>query len=162
MLACYSLNATAQLDSMDCTGAVGDVKWSILSTGPFQSVNGDCWVLMDGQTLPNDSKLKAIGIGAIPNGQGKFLRAMDLRRENREDPGRPFGTAAGSYQEDALKSHDHTYTKTDVITDPPSEFGFGFGSRGGGPTYTETKTGRSGNYETRPKNIALYLYIRIN
>lgn len=97
-------------DSEECIGAVGDVKYSILAPAKFQEFNGDCWILMDGRSIAS-SKLGATGISHVPDGQGVFLRGMDLEedRKDRKDNSREFGDPVGKYVEDALKSHQHEY-----------------------------------------------------
>ncbi len=164
MLACYSLKATAQLDSMSCTGAVGDVKWSLLMPDDFQKENGNCWIFMDGSDI-RSSKLAQYGHSNIPDAQAQFLRCIELRQNDRIDADRAFGLPAGSQQEDALQDHTHEYRVHFI------------GSAYNGinlPNNASTshaqdlnresrliKTGRK-SHETRPKNIALYLYARIN
>jgi len=37
--------------TVSCSGAVGDVKYSILNPTDFVKENGDCWVPMDGRSL---------------------------------------------------------------------------------------------------------------
>lgn len=166
------LSLNAQQDSLTCVGAVGDVKWSVLDPEKFQEVNGDCWTLMDGQTLPADTKLKAMGFDAIPYGQGVFLRAIDLREPGKRlDP--DIRTIPGHYQRDAFQGHRHISKGAMMYSN------HGNGRNGSTSSnvdswenlsdimdgYTSDRqnngTPRVAN-ETRPKNIALYLYIRIN
>jgi len=178
LLALFVIPAFCQDE--ECTGAVGDVKWSVLDPAKFQEVNGNCWTIMDGKTLPGDSKLKAMGFNAVPNGQGVFLRAIDLRSSGRKDTDRPRGTVPGNYQEDKLKSHMHAYNDIYLSLDqnfynqndglPNTTFigtgrnrGLSSSDRNNSFWQTERETETSGSSEeTRPKNIALYLYIRIN
>lgn len=164
----FSVSLNAQLDSLDCTGALGDVKWSILDPEKFQEVNGDCWTLMDGQSLPADTKLKAMGFDKIPNGQGVFLRAIDMRTTGRLDPDRPRGTKPGDYQGENFKAHNHDLSN-EIWVHHRSFVGSADADKtlkdrqtGSGDTKFSQKTEDRGGNETRPKNIALYLFIRIN
>ncbi|MFY7908385.1 MAG: hypothetical protein ACOVO2_02475, partial [Emticicia sp.] len=43
----YSLGSP-KAQEVVCSGAVGDIKHSILNPTQFKAVNGDCWVPMDG------------------------------------------------------------------------------------------------------------------
>lgn len=172
---CFMGFGYSQTDTL-CTGALGDVKWSVLDPGKFQEVNGDCWTLMDGQILPADAKLKAMGFNAIPNGQGVFLRAIDMRTEGRQDS-RPKGTNPGDFQEDAIESHIHHYediyySENETFSDNflpnttifPARDRIGSNDNDKNNEYWQInrKSENFGDVETRPKNIALYLYIRIN
>lgn len=85
----------------------------------------------------------------IPDLRGAFVRGWDDARGL--DPGRSFA----SYQEDAFKSHTHTYTMKYIT---------GGASGGGDPLNLGTttfNTGAAGGTETRPKNYALYYCIKI-
>jgi len=170
----WSLGISQAVDSLGCTGAVGDVKWSVLAPDVFQEVNGNCWILMAGQNIAS-SKLGRMGFSKVPEGQGMFLRAIDMRTSGRQDPDRLNGTSPGHYQPDEFRSHVHDGT-TDTDTpvdgecasddDGENDHAYAIGNRheprtcpGHGHDFTTNSTGGK---ETRPKNIALYLYIRIN
>ena len=103
-----------------------------------------------------------------------------MRTSGREDTDRSKGTVPGDYQEDKVKSHFHSYNDIYLSMDQsfynatdglPNTTFLGTGrNRGLGnsdrnnilwQTERETETSGSGD-ETRPKNIALYQYIRIN
>ncbi len=60
----------------------------------------------------------------------------------------------GSYQQDQFKAHEHVYRE---VTS-----GGGSAAGGSGAGLTEKSTSGGGGAETRPKNIAVYYYIRIN
>jgi len=159
LLGCFcSLSLFAQTDpDENCTGAVGDVKYSILDPSKFREVNGDCWVLMDGRNLPTGNTLREMGYANIPDARGVFLRSLDNRTTERLDVDREFGTSVGHYQDDEFKSHHHGNARDNVSW------------IGGGSTFTNVTTGgnnqssalRGGN-ETRPKNIIVWTYIRID
>lgn len=180
----------SQVDSSGCVGAVGDAKWSVLRIEDFQQVNGNCWILMDGRNIAS-SKLGRMGFSNAPNGQGMFLRAIDMRTTNREDVDRPKGVTAGDPQNGKVgphvHSHEDVYFMTDerryeVSTEKPGSsktkkstvdepyLNTGKNDRGFANydfdnryyIYFERETKNNDGSETRPKNIALYLYIRIN
>lgn len=84
----------------------------------------------------------------IPDLRAMFLRAFDNGR------GIDTGRVIGTYQEDSFKAHTHT------------AIGFNGGSTVGGyaPSYNPINvksTESTGGLETRPKNIAYPLYIKI-
>jgi hypothetical protein len=170
-----------------CLGALGDVKMSPLPPQQFRAENGDCWVLMDGQGLNTDNPLREmIGIEAIPDARGVFLRAIDGRgiQQGGRDP-RGENPQVGSYQEDDVGAHrhevndpghNHTYydrvhrqnddkgaeegpfNEERVATDPPHH---------PAPDTTQLSVSgieipnSGGHHETRPANLNFYVYLRI-
>lgn len=151
------------LDSLGCTGALGDVKYSILEHDDFQEVNGDCWTLMDGKTLDPSSELADKGFTFLPDARGVFIRSYDNRQDNRLDTDREFGEPIGTYQDGAIQSHNHTlyFEGEDWDTGGVSEKTFASASKFGGVSGKNFVTSDTGITETRPKNITLWTYIRI-
>ena len=84
----------------ECTGAVGDVKYSYLDETAFEKVNGDCWIRMAGQPFSSDYKLHELLTTTgtppeqipsnLPDAQGMFIRGMDY--EGKVDAGRLVGS----------------------------------------------------------------------
>lgn len=159
-----------------CSGAVGDVKYSILEPEKFAEVNGDCWVPMDGRPLAQGDVLRQLtGMASLPNGGGLFVRAQDFANSDN-DPDRNSNSPVATMQGDNLKAHNHG------VTDPGhSHSGGAFWPAGNWPEQNQagnpqdytlfTNTGTSttgitinntGGAETRPKNLNLWVYIRIN
>lgn len=167
-----------------CSGAVGDVKYSILNPAKFAEVNGDCWVPMDGRPLTSTDALSQLaGISSLPNAGGLFVRAQDFGNSDN-DPGRDVNSAIATVQTDEIKSHDHTMDQGgdhnhehrlvwEAFTGNPQRYpGLMVGYQPPGTvtgntplndpgvhTHTINPTGGT---ETRPKNINLWVYIRIN
>jgi len=107
-----------------CSGAVGDVKYSVLDPVQFAAVNGDCWVPFDGRALAGNSQLRQItGWSSLPDVGGTFLRAQEFPGSPDRDPGRTSGSAIASVQAEELKSHGHN------VSDPGHVHG------AGGPLY---------------------------
>jgi hypothetical protein len=171
-----------------CSGAVGDVKYSILDPVKFAQVNGDCWVPMDGRPLASTDALSQLaGLSSLPNAGGLFVRAQDFANSDN-DPGRDVNTAVATMQGDEVKSHNHgvsdqghnhTYASIrwynnlgdvppnndfiDVDDSFASEGWFGVAeSRSTDTATTGISINAAGGGETRPKNINLWVYIRIN
>ncbi|MEL6391031.1 MAG: hypothetical protein AAFQ02_12810 [Bacteroidota bacterium] len=161
-LAPFLLLHSQAIDSIGCTGAVGDVKYSILDPVGFQGENGDCWVLMDGRDITG-SRLSILTVqNIIPDTRGVFLRSYDTRtqieggamdpdRVNNNDP-------VGSFQDQSIQSHHHFVPASAPSDDGTGNITNGSGSESGGGQNSNA----TGGDETRPKNIAFYTYIRIN
>lgn len=172
-----------------CSGAVGDVKYSVLDPTEFAAVNGDCWVPLDGRALAGNSQLRQIkGWSNLPDVGGTFLRAQEFPGSPDRDPGRTSGTPIASVQAEELKSHGHSVSVsgggqlyiypstlstlsvngTAQLLTPQSSVDlppFGFlplnpvPSSSGGSSISVNS---SGGTETRPVNTNLWVYIRIN
>ncbi|MBL7774884.1 MAG: hypothetical protein JNK89_02730 [Saprospiraceae bacterium] len=167
-----------------CSGAVGDVKYSILNPTQFAQANGDCWVPMDGRALAATDQLRAqFGFTNVPDAGGLFMRAQEFSGSPDRDPSRTSASPIGTFQDQAVQTHGHnvsdpghthgytdtrqngnagdkcgcagqsapasTATADDAKTTNSSGTGISIPSTGNGP-------------ETRPKNINLWAYIRIN
>ena len=184
-----------------CSGAVGDVKYSVLNPQQFATVNGSCWVPMDGRTLAANDKLKLVtGANAVPNAGGLFLRGQESQDGSTDnDPERSPGSAIAQIQQDDYKSHLHSYSNTVSINGTTASGGDYFmvfanqkfipnGDASSayaltpyatlGEIHTKTvpshshafsasgtasgSSNNSGGNETRPKNLNLWTYIRIN
>lgn len=167
-----------------CSGAVGDVKYSILEPDKFAEVNGDCWVPMDGRPLASTDVLSQLaGLSSLPNAGGLFVRAQDFANSDN-DPGRDVNSAIATVQGDEVKSHNHgvsdpghghTYTDRRAQIYPLPQYAaivngqFGLPgvwvedeSRSTNSATTGISINPAGGVETRPKNINLWVYIRIN
>jgi len=120
--------------------------------------------LLDGRELSGCKLYSITELDTIPNAQGVFIRAMDTRDKNRKDTIR----TVGSYQDDAFKQHFHGIQWT--VKDP--EFIDGkwnnvFPKLPNGYSHIESNSTSKGatpkgGSETRPKNITLYIYIKID
>jgi len=176
----YALSVyTAQ--TVVCSGAVGDVKYSILNPSQFAAQNGLCWVPMDGRAMVASDKLRQVtGLTAVPNGGGLFLRSQEFSTSSDYDKSRTSGSPIATVQTEAIQSHNHG------VNDPGHAHSFDdyYRAQGGTSynisggerfqggltsdnhsTYNNT-TGISiqnvGGPETRPVNMNMWVYIRIN
>ena len=110
------------------------------------------WVLADGRTATTEY-FQATGKADVPDLRGLFLRGLNAGREDgREDP-EGAGRTAGDYQADTLKSHSH-------LENLASGNG-GVHSGGSYGVINQVQTGKTGGLETRPRNVAVYWYIKI-
>jgi hypothetical protein len=121
--------SVASAQTVVCSGAVGDIKYSILPPDKFKNVNGDCWVPLDGRTLAATDGLYAQGVTILPNAGGTFIRAQDFavvsgtdawkpKNSSDNDPDRTSLTTPGTFQDQDNKSHNHAATAISTVTDP--------------------------------------------
>lgn len=196
----YSLGSP-KAQEVVCSGAVGDVKYSILNPTQFAAVNGSCWVPMDGRALLTSDKLRIItSMTNLPDAGGSFLRSQEFQGGADRDPDRTANSTIATLQDDTYKSHNHGGNTESGgihahnITDPGHSHVWNFGlegdDSGSGGSYAEyTRVGgeigdairrattgitintdgnhthsinSQGGNETRPKNLNLWTYIRIN
>lgn len=184
--------SVAAAQTVLCSGAVGDIKYSILNPTEFAKVNGSCWVPMDGRSI-SGSVLATHGVTSIPNAGGFFLRAQEFGSHGTspssdKDPERTTTSNIAEIQNDEFKAHIHPFDLEtsesglhahwyhDRRIDESSNSGVyadgdGTGERDDlratdqGGNHSHTITGNilsSGGSETRPKNLNFWIYIRIN
>ena len=174
LLALLATEATAQ-DSAGALGhGLGDVVYSILPPDLFLAAHAGEWALVDGRTLGGDSglytflaeqgRLDLLGPETrLPDARGVFIRGMNVNRNvGNGDPGgdRPVG----SYQRDAMVSHQHTYNffehSSGIGRDNKGAYTWnGNNQNANGDRVHQTNW--TGEAETRPRNTALYTYIKI-
>lgn len=159
------------------SSSIGSVKQSMLDEATFQSIHGTGWVLMDGRDVTGSDYDTIVfgGIGGnIPDARGQFLRGKNnTRSDGNEDPDGERGL--GDFQVDKLQGHRH-----EMWVD--NDLGAGFtngGQRLHRADAPRTGAAGTGDYiraltpdgtngtprpgiETRPKNIAINIFIKIN
>ncbi len=173
-----------------CSGAVGDVKYSVLNPTQFAAVNGDCWVPFDGRALASSAQLRQItGWTSLPNAGGVFLRTQEFANSPDRDPGRTSSSPIAAVQAEELKSHGHSaggnnggqiYKYPVSILDPAYVSASGFTLLTNmnqvatqlfppPPVYApldpfdfSAGVSNTGGAETRPVNMNVWVYIRIN
>ncbi len=181
----FASNTALSAVKVICSGAVGDVKYSILNPTQFALENGDCWTPMNGASMFGTKLATILGTNTKPNASGLFLRAQEYTEGN--DPDRSTGSAIATVQNHATalpnagltaaSAGNHTHTGT------TSADGYGregeIVSSGTGAVAADDKNFHAhtlninaagdhthsiigGDSETRPKNMNLYVYIRVN
>jgi len=154
-------------------GKVGDVRYSVLPPNQFERLNPG-WVLMDGRPVNNTEYQRLTGQSTIPNGQDQFIRGIDTKNETPRRPGdhQPWATGmpTNTFRTNEENSnHAHDFERYDVGGDT----GKVATTSGGGlnRTYQPAATSKGGAHyhavtggdeETRPTNIALFIYIKID
>lgn len=162
---------SAAKDIMCDCAKIGDVKYSILSPDKFYLVNDSSWVLLDGRTFTetklSSSDLNPLTSDTLPDARGLFLRGVNKgRKDNKGEVGKE--RVVGSYQSDRIQDHYHGIRTTNIeVPVVPKGNGKSFLNDGEDGEYNNGKIIHT-NYreitgeDTRPRNIALYIYIKVN
>jgi hypothetical protein len=153
---------------------IGDIVTSTLSEPQFLSIHGAGWVLADGREVPGTKYASSVS-PKVPDLRGMFLRGINAGRSDQyADP--DGDRTAGSIQSEstALPKAGFTTTHAGTHNHAGRFVGNGAGAHqpgpSGGPAYDSqpiipdgdhTHTVIGGDAETRPRNIAVYFYIRV-
>ncbi len=160
---------------------VGTIITSYLNWSEFQNVsqnnlnnpNGNVWSSRyskwspaDGREVPNSGFLRATSQTLLPDLRGMFLRGLNqfdpqessTVASDRKDPDNRI---RGSFQANEFKKHDHHFAESRNQTTKGGD-STSYGANGGGDLRTDKEVVKPGGNETRPNNIAVYYYIRIN
>lgn len=120
------------------------------------------WVLADGRHPIGLSSLgRRHGVEMAPDLRGVFLRGVNLDRD--AGTGDPEGSArrVGSYQVDKFAAHTHPTFGTDDSDVQPGQTQHNGNYLTKGRHSYQTGSAGEGS-ETRPKNVAVFFYIKIN
>ncbi len=164
-------------------GVLGDVKYSILKEDEFRHLNGESWIPADGRNIEGSDLHKITGMSSVPDARGMFVRAMG-GSERPDDYREPESRGIGSLQQDTTRvprkafegttsesgSHTHAFNTAGIwnrsfsgASGTPRTAHFELGDTlSAGNHRHEIRIEKGGDEETRPKNIAFYLYIKIN
>jgi hypothetical protein len=154
---------------------IGTIVASVLEYDKFLSVNGYkntgnlkevIWTPCDGRNV-SESKYASLGLGftKVPDLRGVFLRNVNdykIPGAGEINPSQlnPDNTIkAGDFQNDTLKSHTHKYDNSYSGRIVRAEEDGGGGRTNANPGQN---TEPYGGQETRPKNVTVYYYIKIN
>ncbi len=130
------------------------------------------YVPCDGRKIEHSKLSELTGVLNVPDLRGRFLRGLNLiysvgqpdlilSKADQDDP--TNSRKPGDYQPDAYKQHSHNYTHFDggIITDMSNDKDQRRCSYGNMVGATTAVSGDSVT-ETRPKNVSVYFYIKIN
>ena len=121
----------------------------------------------DGRSILG-SQLSNTGLSNVPDLRGRFLRGLNTMYNHGEVHPLNLETAdpdgehrmVGDYQADEVKSHKHSYTtNSDGNPNGPAPDVPLTWARNG---KEKRETDQGGGKESRPRNVAVYYYIRIN
>lgn len=161
---------------------VGDVVQSTLNPTQFNQVHGAGWVLMDGRAIdPQHDLRRLFNWTNVPDARGVFIRGMNAGRDKASgDTGADAQNNRGiaSYQSDTFSEHYHHLSNGDVGTlrgsdiyasaigqwtvTPMVNANFEYVQHGTRNPPTLFRSSTVGAAENRPRNIALYFYIKVH
>lgn len=147
---------------------VGLIISSMLSPEEFNrnliGSYGKIWVLADGRGISGSEYENLTGKKTVPDLRGVFLRGLNEgRTDGRKDPDGE-GRKVGDFQSDSIMKHVHKQNpKTWSARGSGSvHYHSGKANNIGERHRFYTEQNEDGTEETRPKNIAVYFYIKIN
>lgn len=168
----------------DSSGCVGDVKYSVLEPNVFLTINGNGWRLMDGQNIKGTPLSVLLSIDTLPDARGMFIRGINEKRKDGLQ--NPDNKNVGEVQHDALIAHTHSFEWAQIDLQRGADLtGTTFASKDYNKIrYTDNEirtltdgarnTGNTNNNneprpakievssETRPRNISLFIYIKVD
>lgn len=151
--------------------------------GLFWTSRYSKWAPADGRQVPLSKFTTAASQPNVPDLRGQFIRGLNSfdpdNQPSAVDPAKadPDNRTRGSFQPDAFGKHDHDLTDPGHFHtfstraaqqgnqgNPPiaSDNGGQVSGANTSPKVTGISMAKAGEAETRPKNIAVYYYIRIN
>ncbi len=153
-------------------GPIGTIVTSMLNAATFAQevgdsgsfdVTSDHWIPADGRTVTG-SDYAVLVSGNVPDLRGMFVRGLNtfenvigIREDGNEDPDGDL-RSAGEYQSDEFKDHNHGFTHRWADTVDQGNMA----TYKSGTNDNHSAITLSGGTETRPKNISVYYYIKIN
>jgi len=175
-----SIIITCAMVFRDDNAKFGDVVYSVLPPEQFMKLHQG-WELLQGQNIDKQSELGLLGVSRLPDARGLFIRGRDLGRNDVDGMGdpdwkereRPDNLASNRPQKDGFPNHKHGIAKSTNLL----YYQEGGNLRGGresafmnainnpnkgGGALLETDNDGGNSSEIRPKNIALYVYIKVN
>lgn len=170
-------------DNESSPGNLGDVKYSVLAPEEFIAQNGKGWILLDDKATEKlaNSDLGRLGVvPRLPDARGVFIRGANMGRDTLSGDAEATRLPLSS-QADAFQGHFHHLSGPVDCHDAQTVQAKTLVATGMGHSEISEKGARldTRNYinnaktdgvngeprissETRPKNIALYTYIKIN
>jgi hypothetical protein len=153
---------------------VGTIVASMLNETQFNKTSEGLWVLADGRNVANTTYSDITGKTLAPDLRGYFLRGLD--ESGARDPDGKSRNV-GSTQDDAVQIHAHDERSLTLkggywqhsaspqgqlghanVNDPAS---FEYSPSKGPRSIDESGAVRSAT-ETRPANVSVYFYIKVN
>ena len=170
-------NFTSLLAAVTSAVPVGSVRASLLDETAFASAAGDPstfdattskWALADGRNVSGSGYASVSGNVNIPDLRGLFLRGLNVGRSIATGDSDGAARNAGDYQGDQFASHNHnTGNFRYLVQRNPGSGTTGAPTDSFGPNEpdilnTGALVAAGSGTETRPRNAAVYYYVRIN
>jgi hypothetical protein len=144
------------------TTGIGEIVASMLSEAQFKDAygkNGEKWELAQGQEAPADSKYRLFVGERLPDLRGVFLRGKNHGRETTT--GNPEGELnVGDYRKDELGAHAHGLTQLGIGGNESNDPSDNVRARFRNPVPKTTDS--FGGQETRPRNVTVNYFIRVD
>lgn len=135
---------------------VGTTIDSILTEAQFQNEFSSDWVLADGRSVAGSQYETVTGNATIPDFRGQFKRGKNNgRSDGNENP--DGDVALGTFQDMEIQSHRHR-----VFASTGAQSGSTQAENTSNSTAASYFTQNTGGNETRPKNITVNIFIKIN
>jgi len=145
---------------------VGDVVFSILPIDQFITLHKGTWKYLNGEGYENTDLALHLDFEneKLPDARGVFIRGMNRMDQSRSKVEGDIDSERliGSYQKDGIKKHNH---KLPIAQEQYGTYGeYSDHGNPGQPfkSYRETTIQEDGIDETRPRNITLYIYIKLS
>jgi hypothetical protein len=170
-------NFTSLLAAVTGAVPVGSVRAALLDETAFASAAGDPstfdastskWALADGRTVTGSSYASLSGNTTLPDMRGVFLRGLNVGRSTATGDSDGGARTAGDYQGDQFAQHNHnTGAFRYLVQRNPGSGTTGAPTDSFGPNEPDIlNTGEllaaGSGTETRPRNVSVYYYVRIN
>ena len=141
-------------------GVLGDVKSSMLTEGQMSTLTSD-WVLADGRNVTGSAYATLTGKNVIPDLRGQFLRGLDT--SGTTDPN-GAGRTLGDSQSDetainSLSLNVRTHSSNGLYHDRTQQIA---GASDYAPAEYESNAALRGGDETRPTNVSVNYFIKVN
>ena len=150
-------------------GNIGDIRHSMLTLAQFQTANGTGWVLMDGSSCAGTTYASITGNSTLPDARGLFLRAAGTNGSalNGKTPTATLGTRQGdATAKNGLYDAGHNHLQDAsggggavhgvLIGSVLTTLNWDSGIKNGTAALASTDT------ETRPANLAVNIFIKVN
>lgn len=144
---------------------IGTIIASMLKPADFKKqflTDADNWKLADSSTA-NSEYFNLTGSANLPDLRGRFLRGMNESIDSSK--GDPNGNmrAVGSYQADTVKNHNHNDSSFSLLLKVSGHNSTGsWASINTNPDLIQNRAILPyGGAETRPRNVAVYWYIKV-
>lgn len=165
-------------------GAIGDVRTSLVTPEKFMDINPG-WVWMDGRNVAGSKYAELFSTVAVPNTKDQFLRGMGGRHDDTEQSLKNQPRKPGSYQADSTAMPTKGFSGSAVSAGEHSHAQRVYSANGNrnrlwvrdtvqqkwinqnllgtpAPAHSHVVAISGGDNETRPENIAVFFYVKID